>query len=287
MRNKLTYQEKFKGAIHKIIAEEYNEAVGKSQLTKIVGAWQKEGDSNSIKRAIQEILVSVLLPKYAAWIYERYLYVAGYYFESGRNVLGWYSESQIQAEVLPLELHYQRQDKDRECRVLACGPVWENRGFFAAQALPYQWLDYCAFTYSDNPRYWSKRGYAPGDVLPIVFIELVVHVPAKDFATFAALGYASPCEIQWNRKKHPFNELESGLYVERSIIPHGFWCAWKWWDGARDWYYKNRPELFEDCEIWGPEPVRHVPPEPYAAVLGGSEEYQARVRKFGFVLDDE
>jgi hypothetical protein len=293
----LSHQEKFRLAIDKIIAQGYNETVGKAQLTKIVEAWQKDTcNPAAIKRAIEDILRS-FNPNSASWIYKIYVCSPGYYWldssyqKYGDTVLGWYSKYQVKAEALPLKLYRHNpvlDDGDAPMvEVLDWGAIWEGRGFYKAQKLPYDWESLQKFDYSDNPRYWSKRGYLPDDEIPLLGVNLKVSVPVEEFSVFATLGYASPCQIQWCRKHYPGNQWESGLYVERSIIHHGFWCAWRWWDGARDWYFDRRPELFEDCEIWGLLPyVRHAPPEPYAAVLGGSEEYRARVKRFG-VVDEE
>jgi hypothetical protein len=62
------------------------------------------------------------------------------------------------------------------------------------------------------------------------------------------------------------------LFVDRSIIEHGFWQAWKWYGADTQWWYlEHRPELFADLEWWvDSKPMRYEPQDdPYAAVLGG------------------
>jgi hypothetical protein len=292
----LSYQEKFRSAIDKIVAGQYSESVGKAQLTKIVEAWQDTCNPAAIKMAIEDILRSLNIPS-TSWIYKIYVCVPGYYWldssyhKYGDTVLGWYSEYQVKAEALPLKLYRNNpvfDDGDAPMfEVLDWGATWEGRGFYPAQKLPYYWGKLQKFDYGDNPRYWLKKGYLLDDDIPLLGVDLKVSVPVEEFSVFATLGYASPCQIQWSREFG--NHLGiSGLYVKRSIIPHGFWCAWKWWEGAALWYFDHRPELFEDCEIWGlGHHVHYAPPEPYAAVLGGSEEYRARVKRFGLVVDEE
>ena len=227
-------------------------------------------------------------PKFAAWIYERYVYVPGYYWldssyrKYGDTVLGWYSKYQLQAEALPLKLSHQRHDEERECVVLNWGSVWEGRGFACPEDLP---CNYSSRLEAEYSSYWEKRNYLPDD-LPSVGVDWEVKIPVNKLIFFAKLGYASACKIQWERVEHPYETDIDGYYVRRSIIPHGFWCAWKWWEGARDWYYEYRPELFEDDEIWGdPEPIWHAPPDSTSAILGGKN------RKLGedlrFYIDGE
>ncbi|NJK76348.1 MAG: hypothetical protein HC942_23080 [Microcoleus sp. SU_5_6] len=179
--------------------------------------------------------------------------------------------------MLPLKLSHQQRDEDRKCRVLSWGSVWEGRGFACAEDLPYSYSSCREIEYSS---YWEKRNYSP-DNLPAVGVDWEVEIPVEKLLFFASLGYASPCKIQWERVEHPYETDIDGYYVRRSIIPHGFWCAWKWWEGARDWYYEHRPELFEDDEIWGDrELVWHSPPDSTSAILGGKNRKIGQDLKF-------
>ncbi|MEG3861044.1 hypothetical protein [Microcoleus sp. herbarium12] len=241
MKKTLTSQEKFRIAVEKIVSKEHTETIGKAQLTKIVKQWEKEEPSNTIKKTIEQVLLTVNLPKESNWVQQRYTYVAGYFWlensshKYGDTVLGWHDDPlQIQAEALPLKLHFQRFDDDRYLEVLDWG--WDEKGFMAAEDVPLCWH------------------------------SCHVEIPIEKTWFFCKYKYAAPCQLQWQRKYDHIPE-ERGLYVLRSIIPHGFWQAWKWWPEAREWYYEHRPELFEEEEIWGKKPTWNEPPNSYSAVL--------------------
>lgn len=80
--------------------------------------------------------------------------------------------------------------------------------------------------------------------MPLAGSDRVVSVPQQQSFFYAKYGWANACPLQWYRD-------EEGYKVDRSIIPHGFWQAWKWWEGAWHWYIRNRPELFENFDCWG------------------------------------
>lgn len=117
----------------------------------------------------------------------------------------------------------------------------------------------------------TRDGFIESVRLPFVQ-GFEVSVPCKQTLIYAKYGYANPCSLQWHRN------LE-GYKVERSIISHGFWQAWKWWDGARDWYLEHRPELFEDFDWWG-EPTPDCRIEPGSAVLGNKNKEFWQAQKF-------
>lgn len=86
-------------------------------------------------------------------------------------------------------------------------------------------------------------------------------------------GYALPCDLPWHRGKID-NTYGECLWVDRSIISAGWWCAYKWWPDCQWWYYERHPEWFTDMDWWPayeePKPQRFSPiDDPYAAVLGG------------------
>lgn len=240
MKKTVTSQEKFIAAVEKVITGEYNQTVGKAQLTKIVNKWEKEEPrKNIIKKAITAVLNSLNLPREAKWIQQRYTYIAGYFWlessssKYGDTVLGWLDDPlQIQAEPLPLALYYQHLEDERYCKVLD----------------------------------WEKKGFAAAEDLPLCYYSHQVEIPIEKTWFFAAYKYAAPCQLQWERKYDSSPE-ERELCVTRSIIPYGFWQAWKWWAEARNWYYEHRPELFEEDEIWGEQLSWHEPPNDYSAVL--------------------
>jgi hypothetical protein len=259
MKKTLSNQEKFELAVNKILAQQYNERVGKAQVTKILNQWEKEDTPDSIKRDINAILALLDIPKWADWIQQKFTCVLGsFWLESsskyGDVVLGWYNINQIQAEPLPLALYFQRFEDDRYCEVLGWGEAWEAKGF--AEAVP----------------------------IPLTWFDREVKVPVEEMRFYCEHGYASPCKIQWERKNTRSHPEDNGYYVTRSIISYGFWQAWKWWPDAWAWYYEHRPELFEDEVFWRAKelPERHNPPsDPYAAVLG----FASRNRPT-FFLDD-
>jgi hypothetical protein len=152
--------------------------------------------------------------------------------------MGWWSiEAQVQAEELPLERLGQAYSVTFYDRSQERG-LWQLRGFYEAEGL------------------------------------LLVHLEDGSYVRFAVerslffleFGYALPCTLQWYWNEH-------GLFVSRSIIGTGWHQAWKWWDGAKWWYFAHRPELFADLDSWGTlDPIRHEPEDdPYAAVLGGQK----------------
>ncbi|MEG4251096.1 hypothetical protein [Microcoleus sp. Pol10D4] len=258
MKKALNSPDKFQVAINKILAQEYNESVGKAQITKILNQWEKEEKGN-IKETINAILTSLDIPKWANWIHRRFTCVLGSYWlesssnKSGDTVLGWYDVEQFEAESLPLALYYQRWDEERYCKVLGWGETWEAKGFVEAVQLPF----ICGYD---------------------------VEVPVEELQFYCEHGYASPCKLQWERVDNRVHTETNGYYVTRSIIPYGFWQAWKWWPDAWAWYYERRPELFEDEVLWRAKewPMWHSPSDnPYAAVLGTASRNRPT-----FFLDD-
>lgn len=255
-----TSEEKFKIAIEKVISKDYDESVGKTQLTKIVNNWKRDESSEVIKNAIEKVLRAITTPTGAhwEWIHQRYTYVPGYFWlenssrKYGDTILGWHDPLQIQAEPLPLNLHYQRFEDERYCEVIDWG--WEEKGFAAAEDIPLS-------SYNTNN-------------------ALEVKIPSDKTWFFCDYGYAAPCQLQWSRK-YEHSPTDKGLYVLRSIISHGFWCAWKWWPEAREWYYEHRPELFEEEEIWSrSELVQYNPPNSYSAVLSANSSQFIKSRVF-------
>lgn len=187
----------------------------------------------------------------------------GSLYEEGDRVFGWYEDSQIQAVELPVSLEVFQYDDGENDRVVKYIKVAaEMMGFAPAIDLPFNGLR-------------VEVPVAPGFDFDYTFLTMWKH------------GWASPCSLQWSWFERPiWSELE-GYVVERSIIPYGFWKAWKWWPDCWRWYYEKRPELFEDANWLGAElpPVRHSPPNnPYAAVLGNANK--DRHLKQMFFLDD-
>lgn len=177
-------------------------------------------------------------PELPDWMHQRFTR-GSQYLESDR-LFGWYADDQVQAESLPLAVFSHEQES---ClRVNFYGfrgeiHLWKERGFEEPEPIP--------FVYYSNPD------------------SIWVNFSIAKSALMARYGYALPCELQWRRS-------QDELLVIRSIFPHGFWQAWKWWEGAQWWYLQHRPELFADSELWEVKPKRWEPENnPYAAVLGG------------------
>lgn len=172
-------------------------------------------------------------------------FTKGSFYESGGLVYGWVREGQLQAEPIPVYMSVAREEPER--RFIRVIRNQPGLGFAEALRLP--------------------------------FLDGRTEVPWEETDLYARSGWANACDLQWYWKEG------ENYVVSRSIIPYGFWQAWKWWDGARNWYLEHRPELFEDEEIWQTEPVRHEPIDnPYAAVLGDKNRELFEARKF--YLDD-
>ena len=169
------------------------------------------------------------------------------FYEQGDQIIGWWGNeaAQLCAEQLPIT----RRD---DSYVVS---FWQQ---------------------SNQSYLWRKRGFEVAEPLPIVFgmwnspfgvAGITVYFLTSRSQFFAEHGYALPCDLQWHRDS-------DGLFVDRSIIEHGFWQAWKWWGVETQWWYlERRPELFADLDWWG-KPMRHEPEDNlYAAVLGDSKKY--------------
>jgi len=147
-------------------------------------------------------------------------------------------------------------------------------------------------TMEKNREEWRARGFAKAIPLPLVYREAerasYVCVASGDWRNLASHGYAEAMPLQWRRQiEEPSwfyrqsdydqppeyassREDRPGLYVERSLIGFGFWKAYKWWRGCRDWYFIHHPEWFCDDPIWGSEIVEAVFGPPGAAVISPS-----------------
>jgi len=124
----------------------------------------------------------------------------------------------------------------------------------------------------------SRDGFKEPVNLPLTGDCNVVSVPLQESFLYAKHGWANACLLQWHRDKE-------GYRVDRSIIPHGFWQAWKWWEGAQYWYIEKRPELFEDFDCWGAswdklKEIHAAKPKFGDAVLGGTNKKFWESQKF-------
>lgn len=165
------------------------------------------------------------------------------YLENDR-VFGWYDpEIQVQAEELPF--------------------YYSGAGYSVS-----------FYRRHEERRLWEARGFQPAEDLPAIRVgnELTVSFHPTRSLFWLEYGYALPCELPWHRGKFD-NTHDECLWVSRSIIPAGWWCAWKWWEGCQWWYYERHPEWFADMDWWGtyePTLIRYEPmDDPYAVVLGG------------------
>lgn len=182
------------------------------------------------------------------------------------NVYGKWNDSQIVAEPLPLisiteglngfEVNlWEVKARERQ--------EWKNRGFLMAEPFPVVRRD------QDQASY--------------------VEISRSKWKEMASFGYVEAMPLQWSRRTQEpswtkysqqpspayadSREDRPGLYVDRSIISHGFWNAYKWWAGCRDWYYYRHPEWFWDDPIWGSEIVEAVFVPEGTAVLSPSSRH--------------
>ena len=162
-------------------------------------------------------------------------------YTEGGCVFGWYEdpETQVQAKELPLS----HSHDNYVVTTYRHEGLWRQRGFYEAVSLPVVW-------YSD---------------------VIEVRFPVKGTLYWLRYGYALPCPLQWHRGESSEYKCFV-LWVNRSIINHGFWAAYKWWEGCQLWYYERHPEWFADLDWWGeyesPLPRFSPTDDPYAAVLG-------------------
>jgi hypothetical protein len=169
-------------------------------------------------------------------------------YREGDRVFGWYDpEMQVQAEELPL---------------------YYNDGAY------YYYVSF--YRRSDDYSFWRSRGFEAAEDLPTIQHRdgLEVKFDVKRSLFWLEHGYALPCKLPWHRGRFDGQGTDECLWVSRSIIPAGWWCAWKWWEGCQWWYYERHPEWFTDMDWWGTYdltvPIRYEPiDDPYAAVLGG------------------
>lgn len=220
----------------------------------------KSGAKGAITRLVNKaalaelILIPQILEEFDGlpnWLKLRFQ--KGSLYQEGDRVFGWCTDDQIQAVSLPVSLDYCSELDGRSYRYIRV-VASDEEGFAAPVCLPFG---------------GCRVNIEPDDPN---FRELLKH------------GWASPCDLQWSWfEASRLSDLE-GYVVERSIIPHGFWRAWKWWPDCWEWYYSHRPELFEDAALWGDLLPVEPPNNPYAAVLGGANKQYFKDRMF--FLDD-
>ena len=215
----------------------------KANITRLANQLGEEIGSEAVRSLVFTLLDSEQ-PNRVEWLRSRFTF--GSLYLEGDRVFGWHSESnsQVQAEHLPL---IQVQDQDNKIYLLV-NFAYGKRDFF------------------------ESVGFAASEHLPLKFsgdrYEVDFKVERSQF--WVQYGYALPCPIQWSR-------TESGLCVIRSVISEGFWCAYKWWEGCKWWYFEKHPEWFIEDEMYG----EISPPEhQYAAVLGNKNRAFWESRKY-------
>jgi hypothetical protein len=159
------------------------------------------------------------------------MFQKGLLYQEGDRVFGWYRSDQSQAVELPIILDSFSYDDGIDVHYVKYIKVVEQEmGFCPAVSLPY------------------KTNHLGKELIVEILID-----GDSDFLELWEYGFASPCPLQWNWFSPGRDRWDDrqGYIVERSIIRHGFWEAWKWWPGCWTWYYEKRPELFEDAEWWG------------------------------------
>lgn len=231
-------KQKLKLAIEKYLNPENKKSKSalKGAITRILNT-ATDADIDSLRGVLQE------LSELPDWL--RLRLQKGSLYEDNGCVYGWYSGSQLQAEPIPVRFDVRYDDET-------------TNGFHIVVT-------------------GHGKGFCPPVKLPLR--GGIVDVPIEDDLKFLELwkyGWASALPLQWfygERQVWGDREgsiIQDGYIVERSIIPHGFWCAWKWWPGCQFWYLNKRPELFEDADWWGPPHESALPsPAPGSVVLGG------------------
>lgn len=226
-------------------------AAAKGRITKLVNESADELGAEKARELARTVLALVIAEDQPTSIdrveqLKNRFDPKSFYLE-GDRVFGWVDpQEQAQAVELPLyyndDAHYYYVSFYRRQEQY---PFWSIMGFEAAEDLPTR-----------------RRGE-----------ELEVSFDVKRSAFWLQYGYALPCQLPWHRGRFDRNDPDECLWVSRSIIPAGWWCAWKWWEGCQWWYYERHPEWFVDMDWWGtyePTPSRYEPiDDPYALVLGG------------------
>jgi hypothetical protein len=244
-------KQKLRQAIEKYLNPDSKQAKSalKGAITKIVNAIPIS-DTSLIREVLQEFSD---LPNWLRLRFEK-----GSLYEENGRVFGWYTGSQLQAQPLPVKLdsfshHDETTDKLRIVKYILV--IGAGEGFYPAVPMPIK------NTFASN----LPKG-------------IYIDVPIDDTLNFLEMwkhGWASPCPIQWSwGKRQIWSDYEGwipqdGYMVDRSIIAHGFWVAWKWWPGCHLWYLNKRPELFEESEWWGLPQPNCAKLESGSMVLGG------------------
>ena len=241
--------EKIKTAIERYTQAETSrkQSAAKGLITRIVNERASEVGATATRQEVIEVLKD--LDGIPGWIAQRFNTRS--FYKEGDRVMGWWDKaSQVQAEALPL------YSTGRSYSVSFFGrsneiPLWNRRGFWTAQELP---LKFYPVQHGPLGNYQSSY----------------VEFPVEKTLIFIEYGYALPCPLQW------WWTQGDEFRVTRSIIDHGFWQAWKWWDGAMFWYLEKRPELFSDLDWWGEEiqeaeMIAHPAPNNHSAVLGSNQ----------------
>ncbi|MEG4133071.1 hypothetical protein QUA41_31040 [Microcoleus sp. Pol11C1] len=250
MIDKNLFERKLRAAIQKHLDADtkHSKSGTLGQITKLINAAVAVEKTLAVEAI--ETIKSVLaefegLPDRLTLRFQKGSLYQGEHTRGGGLVFGWYSENQIEA--LPLPVIFDDiilPDGGNRKYIRVVSGEMRSHGFLPAVDLPF----YGSYVYT-----------YPTD---------------ENFFELLKAGWASPCPIQWSWLDRPSWVNLEGYVVERSIIPYGFWVAWKWWPDCWQWYIEKRPELFDDAEFWHKEPTRYEPPagDRYAAVLGSASK---------------
>lgn len=249
MLDRKLFEKKLRAAIQKYLDAETKNSKSSAlgQITKLINAAiaiEKNVTINQITKAIADFEG---LPDKLRLRFQKGSLYEGEHSRGGALVFGWYCEDQIEA--LPLPVIFDDlilPDKTHQRYLKVISGEMRTEGFLPPVDLPF------------TDCYVNVDPYDPA------FLEIL------------KAGWASPCPLQWSWFDRPHWANIEGYVVERSIIPYGFWQAWKWWPGCWQWYFNKKPELFGDADFWPIAPTRHEPPagDHTAAVLGTASKHR-------------
>jgi hypothetical protein len=204
----------FKEAIGKYLVTAFPSEANraKDEIIKIVATTKDPNAREQIKEVLAEVEIVT------QWM-ESHFSPGSLYVDRGL-VFGWWHKDQLQAESLPVALSQNYfKGFPRKMEVFA-----NRNGFSRPVPLPLV-----------NGAEIGQPGCS------------IVLLPESKTEEYARYGWANALPLQWCR-----SWSSRAIVVTHSVAACGFWAAWKWWPGARNFYAKNPPyplaEAFQYCE---------------------------------------